>query len=191
DLSFLRAVPDLVLMAPADENELRSMLATAISLGKPVAIRYPKGTAIGLERQPAALLPVGVGRCLREGTQVALAAVGSLVHPALQAAAILENEGISVQVCDFRYIKPLDEQLLRKVARLPYLATLEENTVCGGFGSAVLEFLARDGLLDGGKQVRTWGLPDRFIPQGGQEALRAELQLDAEGIAERVRQWVR
>ena len=190
DLSFLRAIPDLVVMAPADENELRCMLATAIELGKPVAIRYPKGATLGLESKPIDILTVGVGRSLREGDQVALAAVGSLVHPALQAAIMLEKEGISVKVCDFRFIKPLDEQLLRKAAQLPYLATLEENSVCGGFGSTVLEFLARDGLLDKGKEVRTWGLPDRFIPQGSQSALRAELQLDAEGIAARVRQWV-
>ncbi|MBF0160672.1 MAG: 1-deoxy-D-xylulose-5-phosphate synthase [Magnetococcales bacterium] len=191
DLTFLRAIPGLVLMAPADENELRSQLATAVSLGKPVAIRYPKGTALGLPPQPPTILPVGVGRCLREGDQVALAAVGSLVHPALQAAELLAKEGISVKVCDFRFIKPLDEQLLRQAARLPYLATLEENSLCGGFGAAVLEFLAQDGLLDNGKKVRTWGLPDRFIPQGGQAALWAELQLDAQGIAERIRQWVR
>lgn len=191
DISFLRAIPKLVLMAPADENELRSMLTTAVTLGKPVAIRYPRGAALGLAHQPGQLLPLGVGRCLHEGDQVALAAVGSLVHPALQAAHLLAKEGISVKVCDFRFIKPLDEQLLREVARLPYLATLEENTLCGGFGAAVLEFLARDGLLDGGKKVRNWGLPDRFIAQGGQNALRAELQLDAEGIAARVRQWVR
>ncbi len=190
DLSFLRAIPDLVLMAPADENELRSMLTTAVALGRPVAIRYPKGVAMGLEPRPADLLPVGVGRCLREGNQVALAAVGSLVHPALQAAEILDKEGISVKVCDFRFVKPLDEQLLRQAAQLPFLATLEENTLCGGFGSAVLEFLARDGLLDNGKKVRIWGLPDRFIPQGSQNGLRAELLLDAEGIADRVRQWV-
>ncbi|MEO5362364.1 MAG: 1-deoxy-D-xylulose-5-phosphate synthase [Magnetococcus sp. DMHC-8] len=191
DLSFLRAMPDLVLMAPADENELRSMLTTAVALGKPVAIRYPKGLAMGLPPRPPERLPVGVGRCLREGDQVALVAVGSLVHPAWQAAELLAQEGISVKVCDGRFVKPLDGQLLRQAARLPFLATLEENTVCGGFGSAVLEFLAQAGLLDGGRQVRTWGLPDRFIPQGGQCALRAELQLDAEGIAARVRQWVR
>ncbi|MBF0462749.1 MAG: 1-deoxy-D-xylulose-5-phosphate synthase [Magnetococcales bacterium] len=191
DLSFLRSMPGLVLMAPADENELRSMLTTAVALGKPVAIRYPKGSALGLPPQPAVILPVGVGRCLREGNQVALAAVGSLVHPALQAATLLEKDGVSVQVSDFRFVKPLDEQLLRQAAQLPYLATLEENSVCGGFGSAVLEFLARDGLLDGGKRVRNWGLPDRFIPQGEQAALRAELQLDAAGIAERVRQWLK
>ena len=190
DLSFLRTMPDLVIMAPADENELRCMLATAMVLGKPVAIRYPKGVTLGLDPQPIDILPVGIGRCLREGTQVALVAVGSLVHPAHQAAILLEKEGISVSVFDFRFIKPLDKQRLRQAAQHPYLATLEENSICGGFGSAVLEFLAHDGLLDAGQKVRIWGLPDRFISQGSQNALRAELQLDAEGIAQRVRQWV-
>lgn len=190
DLSFLRAIPDLVLMAPADENELRCMLATAIELGKPVAIRYPKGVALGLESQAIEPFPIGVGRTLREGTQVALAVVGSLVTPALKAAEILAKENISVKVCDFRFIKPLDEQLLRKAAQLPYLATLEENSLCGGFGAAVLEFLARDGMLDNGMKVRNWGLPDRFIPQGDHKVLLAELQLDSVGIADRIRQWV-
>ena len=190
DISFLRAVPDLVIMAPSDENELRCMLATAISLGKPVAIRYPKGSTMGHELQPIERLAVGVGRCLNQGEQVALAAVGSMVRHAMEAATILEKEGISVKVCDFRFIKPLDGQLLRQAAQLPYLATLEENTVCGGFGAAVLEFLAKDGLLDHGLKVRNWGLPDRFVQQGSQKELLAELQLDAEGIAERVRHWV-
>ena len=190
DLTFLRAVPNLIIMAPADENELRCLLAAAVVSGKPVAIRYPRGVALGLDPQPIEPLPMGVGRCLKEGDQVALVAVGSLVHPALQAANILAREGISVKVCDLRFIKPLDEPLLRKAAQLPFLATLEENTICGGFGAAVLEFLARDGLLDDGKKIRTWGLPDRFIPQGTQSALRKDLMLDAEGIAARVRRWV-
>ena len=191
DLSFLRAVPDLIIMAPADENELRCMLATAVQLAKPVAIRFPKGETWGLPRRPMTLLPVGVGRCLHEGgEQVALVAVGSLVHPACQAAMILAKEGISVTVYDGRFIKPLDEQLLRQAARLPYLATLEPNTVCGGFGAAVLEFLAQDGALDTGLNVRIWGLPDRFVPQGSLEGLYAMLRLDADGIADRVRRWV-
>ena len=190
DLSFLRAMPDLIIMAPADENELRCMLATAVTLGKPVAIRYPKGVALGLEPCPIEPLPVGIGRSLRDGDQVALLAIGSMVHPALQAANILEKEGISVQVCDFRFVKPLDTHLLREAAQRPFIATLEENTVCGGFGAAVLEFLAQEGILDDGKKVRTWGLPDCFIPQGSQTILRAELQLNAVGIAERVRRWV-
>ena len=190
DLSFLRAIPNLVFMAPADENELRCMLATAIELGRPVAIRYPKGVALGLASYTIEPFPIGVGRTLREGTEVALAAVGSLVNPALKAAEMLAQENISVKVCDFRFIKPLDEQLLRKAARLPFLATLEENSLCGGFGAAVLEFLAQDGMLDKGIKVRTWGLPDRFIPQGDHKALLAELQLDSSGIADRIRQWI-
>ncbi|MEO5378793.1 MAG: 1-deoxy-D-xylulose-5-phosphate synthase [Magnetococcus sp. DMHC-6] len=188
DLSYLRAIPGLVVMAPADENELRRMLATACTLEKPVAIRFPRGSALGLPKEPAVPIPEGTGRCLKEGRSVALAVVGYPVHPALQSALILEKEGISVAVYDFRFVKPLDEQLLRLAATFPYLITLEENTIQGGFGGAVLEFLARDGLLDAGLHVRVWGLPDRFIPHGSQNGLRAEVGLTAEGIAGRIRE---
>ena len=190
DLTFLRSLPGLVIMAPADENELRHMLTTALSLNRPVALRYPRGSALGLPEVPPEILPTGVGRCLREGDQVSLVAVGQPVHPARQAAEILEREGISVAVYDGRFVKPLDQQLLRRAAKNPYLATLEENTVCGGFGAAVLEFLAADGLLDGNLRVRNWGIPDRFIQQGSQKELRREIRLDPEGIAERIREWV-
>ena len=191
DLTFLRAVPDLVLMAPADENELRHMLATAIAMGKPAAIRYPRGSALGVPPESPRILPTGVGRCLREGSHVALAAVGYPVYPAMEAAEILQKEGISVAVYDFRFIKPLDEPLLRKAAEHPFLATLEENTVCGGFGAAVLESLARGGMMDDGVRVRNWGLPDRFIPHGTPKELRAEVGLDPEGIAQKIRRWVK
>ena len=191
DLTFLRAIPDLVIMAPADENELRRMLTTAIGLGKPVVIRYPRGSTLGLEIEPAEPIPIGVARTLKEGNQVSLLAVGSQVHPALAAANLLEKEGISVAVYDFRSVKPLDEQLLRKAAEKPFLATLEENTLCGGFGGAVLEFLAKDDLLNKGMKIQNWGLPDRFIPQGSQNQLRADLGLDANGIADKVRKLVK
>ncbi|MBF0294474.1 MAG: 1-deoxy-D-xylulose-5-phosphate synthase [Magnetococcales bacterium] len=186
DLTFLRALPDLVIMAPADENELRHMLATAVTLGRPVAIRYPRGAVMDLPREPARTLPVGVGRILRDGTDIILAAVGQPVHPALLAANELEKQGISVGVYDFRFVKPLDAQLARKAARVKVIATLEENTTQGGFGAALLEFLAQDGSLDGGCRIRNWGIPDRFIPHGGQCELRAELELDVAGIVRRV-----
>ncbi len=191
DLTFLRSLPDLVIMAPADENELRHMLATALTLDKPVALRYPRGAALGLPEVKPEILPSGVGRRLRDGGDIALVAVGYPVHPALEAAEQLEKEGISAAVYDARFIKPLDGRLLREAAQRPYLATLEENTVCGGFGAAVLEFLAADGLLDNGAKVRNWGLPDRFIQQGGQKELRREVGLDPEGIAQRVREWLK
>ncbi|MBF0176050.1 MAG: 1-deoxy-D-xylulose-5-phosphate synthase [Magnetococcales bacterium] len=187
DLTFLRAIPDMVLMAPADENELRHMLATALTLGKPVALRYPRGAAMGLDPALPTPLPVGVGRRLREGKGIALVAVGSMVHAALMAADILKREGIQPAVYDARFVKPLDMALLREAAGHGAMMVLEENSICGGFGAAVLEFLASDGFLDAGLQVRTLGIPDTFIPQGTRKELRAELLLDGEGVARQVR----
>ncbi|MBF0610802.1 MAG: 1-deoxy-D-xylulose-5-phosphate synthase [Magnetococcales bacterium] len=188
DISFLRTVPNLVFMAPADENELRHMLATAVTLEKPVAIRYPRGSVVGLPPEAMKPIPVGVGRRLKSGQHAAIASVGHLTHHALQAASLLEKQGISVAVYDFRYIKPLDENLLREAASLPLLVTLEENNVAGGFGSAVLESLAKDGRLDRGLRVRQLGLPDQFIHQGTQNELRQELGLHPEGIAQTLQQ---
>ncbi|MBF0370114.1 MAG: 1-deoxy-D-xylulose-5-phosphate synthase [Magnetococcales bacterium] len=188
DLSFLRAIPNITLMAPADENELRRMLATAVAMGKPVAIRYPRGSALGLQEEPADIIPTAQGRCLKKGQQVALVAVGHPVHQALQAAEKLQDEGLSVAVYDGRFIKPLDERLLREAAKCPVVITLEENTIRGGFGAGVLEFYAQDGLLDKGQTVRTWGLPDRFIPHGSQGELRAEVGISSEEIARRIRE---
>lgn len=182
DLTFLRAIPELVVMAPADENELRHMLATAVAHGGPVALRYPRGSALNLPRESPRKLTVGEGRILREGREIALVALGQPVHVALRVAEKLAEDGIDVGVYDARFAKPLDEALLRRAAQADLLLTLEENTLCGGFGAAVLEFLARDGLLDAGVKVRNIGLPDRFIPHGTQAELRAELELDAAGV---------
>ncbi|MBF0153283.1 MAG: 1-deoxy-D-xylulose-5-phosphate synthase [Magnetococcales bacterium] len=187
DLTFLRVIPDMVLMAPADENELRHMLATALTLGRPVALRYPRGAAMGLNPVVPVPLPLGTGRRLRDGKGISLVAVGSMVHAAMTAAEFLKRDGIQPAVYDARFIKPLDAALLREAAGYGSMLILEENAVRGGFGSAVLEFLAEEGFLDSGLQVRTLGLPDAFIPQGNRKELRAELALDAEGIAQRVR----
>ncbi|MBF0133067.1 MAG: 1-deoxy-D-xylulose-5-phosphate synthase [Magnetococcales bacterium] len=189
DLTFLRALPDLVIMAPADDNQLRHMLFTAIHLGKPVVIRYPRGTALSLEPpQTPTAIPIGSGRVLYEGDQVSILAVGSMVHPAFLAAQKLQNEGIRVGVYDLRFIKPLDAELIRRaVATAPIVLTVEENTVCGGFGAAVLEFLAADGLLDRGIKIRTLGVPDRITHHGAPNLLRNELKLDADGIIETIR----
>ncbi|MBF0590233.1 MAG: 1-deoxy-D-xylulose-5-phosphate synthase [Magnetococcales bacterium] len=187
DLSFMRAIPNMIIMAPADENELRHMLTTAVSLGRPVAIRYPRGAALGLEAEAPIHLPVGSGRVLREGEDVTILAVGSVVHPALEAAKRLDKQGITVGVFDARFVKPLDEKKIREIAqKSTRIVTLEENTTLGGFGAAVLEFLARDGLLDGKLIVRNWGLPDRFLPHGTQGEIRAEQKIDADGIVGRL-----
>ncbi|HAT49554.1 MAG: 1-deoxy-D-xylulose-5-phosphate synthase [Nitrospirae bacterium] len=189
DLTFLRALPDLVIMAPADDNQLRHMLFTAIHLGKPVAIRYPRGTALSLEPpQTPTAIPIGSGRVLYEGDQVSILAVGSMVHPAFLAAQKLQSEGIRVGVYDLRFIKPLDADLIRRaVATASIVLTVEENTVCGGFGAAVLEFLAADGLLERGLKVRNLGVPDRITPHGAPNLLRNELKLDTDGIIETIR----
>ncbi len=188
DLTFLRAIPDLLIMAPADANELRHMLATAIASGKPAAIRYPRGSADTLPPEPIKLLSSGIGRILKTGSDISLLAVGHPVHSALAAAKQLETEGISVGVYDCRFIKPLDTALIRQAAKTKVIATLEENTILGGFGAAVLEFLAEDGQLDQGLKIRNWGVPDRFIPHGTQSELRAELAIDPAGIVQRVKQ---
>lgn len=189
DLTYLRALPGLVLMAPADENQLRHLLLTAVSLGGPVAIRYPRGAAPNMEPpETPELVPIGTGRVLCTGGQVSVVAVGATVYPAVQAAATLAKEGIRVGVYDLRFIKPLDETMLRQAASsAPILLTIEENTVCGGAGSAVLEFLAVDGALDRGLKVRNLGVPDTIVPHGSQQQLRRELNLDHDGIVAAIR----
>ncbi|MBF0140678.1 MAG: 1-deoxy-D-xylulose-5-phosphate synthase [Magnetococcales bacterium] len=189
DLTYLRSLPGLVLMAPADENQLRHLLLTAVTLGGPVAIRYPRGTAPNVEppETPEAV-PVGTGRILCSGDQVSVVAVGATVHPAVQAAATLAKEGVRVGVYDLRFIKPLDKAMLRQAASAaPILLTIEENTVCGGAGAAVLEFLAADGALDRGIKIRNLGVPDTIVPHGSQQQLRRELQLDHDGIVATIR----
>ncbi|MBF0425545.1 MAG: 1-deoxy-D-xylulose-5-phosphate synthase [Magnetococcales bacterium] len=191
DLTFLRVIPDLVLMAPADENELRHMLATALASGCPVALRYPRGAGMGLDPALPAPLPLGVGRKLRDGKSLAIVAIGSMVQAATGAAELLKREGIQAAVYDARFIKPLDTNLLREAAGVGSMLILEENSVRGGFGAAVLEFLAEDGFLESGLRVRTWGLPDAFIPQGSRKELRVQLNLDAEGVARQARELMR
>jgi 1-deoxy-D-xylulose-5-phosphate synthase len=192
DLTFLRSLPGLVIMAPSDDNELRHMLATAVELGKPVAIRYPRGKTLDLPPETPTPLPLGHGRTLKKGNHVSIIGVGYPVYQAVLAAEIMKKEGVSVGVYDMRFIKPLDEQLLRVAAKAaPVILTLEENTVCGGFGAASLEFYARDGILDQGLKIRNLGIPDRNIPHGGQDSQRAKLGLDAAGIAETIRKLLK
>jgi 1-deoxy-D-xylulose-5-phosphate synthase len=190
DLAFLRTIPDVVIMAPADENELRHMLATAVTLGKPVVLRYPRENTLGLAAERPHTISCGDGRKMRSGTDGAVVAVGSMVHRAREASELLQTEGISLAVYDARFIKPLDRRLLREAATLPYLMTLEEGAVAGGFGSAVLEFLAAEGLLHQ-TRVELAGVPDQFIPHGSRNELLTELELDAAGIAQRVRRHMR
>jgi 1-deoxy-D-xylulose-5-phosphate synthase len=194
DLSYLRCVPNLVVMAPSDENEMRHALATALALDGPAAFRFPRGTAMGvpLDAEPQAL-PAGKGRLLRDGGKapdVAILAAGTPAHAALAAAEALAREGLSATVVDARFVKPLDEELIcAAAAAATRVVTVEEAALAGGFGSAVLECLERAGLLPK-VQTRRLGIPDRFISHGDAPKQRAELGLDARGIAEACRQLI-
>jgi len=183
DLSYLRHIPNITVMAPKDENELQHLLSTAINLGKPVAIRYPRGNGYGVPLdQHLKNIPVGRGEVLREGSELAILAVGTMVYAAMEAAQILQDEhGISVTVVNARYIKPLDEMLILEMAnKFKHLVTIEENALQGGFGSAVLELLESKALS--GIKVLRLGYPDAYIPQGEQHELREMLGLHPAGI---------
>jgi len=180
DLSYLRHLPNLTVMAPRDGEQLAAMLRTALAGDGPAVIRYPRAAAHFPDQLPPAI-PVGVGEVLREGAEVALLAVGSMVAPALDAAVLLESQGVSAAVVDARFVKPLDEKLILDLAaRCGGLITIEENALQGGFGSAVLELLqAHDVVVP----MRRLGLPDRFIEHGPRAALLEINDLTPAGIA--------
>ncbi len=184
DLTYLRMIPGLVLMAPADEQELRDMLYTAVNdVQGPVALRYPRGNATGLQlREGFASVPIGKAVTVREGDDIAILAVGNMVANSLKAAELLQNAGVHAAVINMRFIKPLDTALLDDLAtRYRVLLTVEDNSVIGGFGSAVSEYIG--GLNQQGPVLHIHGIPDRFIDQGTQEELHRDLNLDPLGIA--------
>jgi 1-deoxy-D-xylulose-5-phosphate synthase len=187
DLSYLRLLPGLVVMAPKDENELQHMLATGIQLPGPSAVRYPRGAGCGVPiDQILTPLPVGKGELLRQGKDGALLAVGTMVQPALQAAQQLALEGIELAVMNVRFVKPLDRELILSLADSGNLFTLEENVLQGGFGSSVLELLEEEEMT--GVTVTRLGFPDSFVEQGEQAELKALYGLDTAGIVRSVRQ---
>ncbi len=182
DLSFLRAVPNLVVMVPKDENELQHMLRTAVFCGRPVAIRYPRGTGAGtpLDDTPRSL-ELGRGEVLLEGNDLAIVAVGPCVYAALSAAHRLRREGVAARVINARFVKPLDEELLCDAASsVRRVITLEENALMGGFGSAVLELFERAGLRD--IAVKRLGIRDEFAEHATQKELRSIYGIDEDGI---------
>jgi 1-deoxy-D-xylulose-5-phosphate synthase len=183
DLSYLRLIPNMTVMAPKDENELRQMLATAIAhVDGPVAFRYPRGASLGVAIDPVVHpLPIGRGETLREGTDVALVGIGSTVLTAERAADALAAEGISATVVNARFAKPLDEALLLELARTHRgVVTIEENTCVGGFGSAVLELYNRERVET---PVRVAAIPDHFFEQASQNRLRELAGIGVESVA--------
>jgi len=188
DISYLRTLPNLTIMAPKDENELQHMLQTAIDLGAPAAVRYPRGNGFGVPLdQTFRALPVGRGEVLREGKDGTILALGTMVFPALEAASLLATEGVEMAVVNARFVKPLDRELiLTRAEKSRNIFTVEENVLQGGFGTAVLELLAEEGYAD--VAVKRLGFPDCYIEQGEQPELRARHGLDATGIAARVRE---
>jgi 1-deoxy-D-xylulose-5-phosphate synthase len=187
DLSYLRLIPNMVIMAPKDESELRDMLYTATIYNKgPVAIRYPRGNGVGVPlKENFDLIEIGRAEILREGNDIAILAVGSMVYPSLKASEKLSSYGIDAMVVNMRFVKPLDEELLDYVfERFDKVVTVEENTIRGGFGSAVLEYAAMRGV----KNVKflIHGIPDEFIEHGTQNELWRMLKLDPDGIVERI-----
>ncbi len=187
DLSYLRFIPKMVIMAPKDEAELRNMLYTAVEYKEgPVALRYPRGSALGVEvKEGFEKLNIGEAEVLTEGDDVALLAVGSMVDYSLNAVEILQKVGISAKVINMRFIKPLDEKLLAAIAeKYSKIITLEENSIVGGFGSGVLEYLSENNFKN---DVLRIGLPDGYVDHGTQAELHKILKIDAEGIAEKVK----
>ncbi len=186
DITYLRTLPNLTVMAPRNENELQKMMWTAYELESPAAIRYPRGEGEGVKlAESPEILPLGEGELLKQGDDIFMAAAGSMVNPALKAAEKLETENISSAVFDAKFIKPLDDKIVEYVQDADMLVTVEENAIAGGFGSAVLELCADTGINLPDKIINL-GLPDEFIPHGGQNFMRSQYNLDAEGIAESI-----
>ncbi len=187
DIAYLRTFPGMTLMAPKDGPELRAMLAFAITLKGPSGIRYPRGNApAGRLGDPdkTAVIEIGKMEVLRQGGDGAILAYGHMVNEAMEAASLLESRGVEIEVVNARFVKPLDEAgILALAGRHDRVITLEDHSVCGGFGSAVLELLAAHGPHRA--QIEVLGVPDRFIEHGSKSLLMRDIGLDAASIAER------
>ena len=183
DYAYLRSMPEMTVMAPKDENELRHMLKTAVDFDGPISLRYPRGSGVGVDiTEPMQALPIGKAEVLREGQDVSIWAIGSMVQSAAQAAEKLAEQGISAGVVNMRFVKPLDKELLLAQAKeYGKIVTLEEGVLQGGVGSAVLETLNEAQLLTK-CQVLTLGIPDEFVLHGDKKLLFKDLELDVDAI---------
>ncbi|HAX48582.1 MAG TPA: 1-deoxy-D-xylulose-5-phosphate synthase [Bacteroidetes bacterium] len=184
DLSFFRAVQGVVLMAPKDEQELRDMLYTATLYRKgPIALRYPRGNALGVEIKPFSQIPIGKGEIIEKGSDAAIIAIGDMVDVGMKTRALLAKDNIDIEVVNARFVKPLDGELLRDIfSRHKKVITLEDNVITGGFGSAVLEFMNQNKIND--VDLLVHGLPDKYVEHGTPDELFRDLKLDPVGVAE-------
>jgi 1-deoxy-D-xylulose-5-phosphate synthase len=190
DYSYLRSIPNIIVMAPKDENELQHMLKTAAGCGYPVSLRYPRGKGVGVSLDgELKTLAIGKGEVLQEGSDLAIIAIGSAVNPAFAAVKRLSEEGFNIKVINARFVKPLDEELILKtVATIKKIITVEENVLQGGFGSAVLELLAEKNIT--GVGVKRLGLPDEFVHHASQAEQRDKYALNEEGIIRAIREML-
>jgi 1-deoxy-D-xylulose-5-phosphate synthase len=192
DFSYLRSVPNMVVMAPMDEQELRDMLNTAIQYGKgPIALRYPRGNALGVPvREGFRTLEIGKAEIVRPGTDVAILAIGNMVLSAVKAADLLSSDNISAEVVNMRFVKPIDTGMIESICKkFSCILTVEDHVIHGGFGSAVLEAVAAKNCQN--VRLRLHGIPDAFIEHGTPAELHAMLKLDAPGIASVVKDFFR
>jgi 1-deoxy-D-xylulose-5-phosphate synthase len=188
DYSYIRMIPNFVHMAPKDENELQHMIYTAVKYDKgPIALRYPRGAAFGIPMDKEfKLIPIGQGEILKEGSEIAILGIGNTVYAAMDAAKLLEKDGINAAVVNMRFVKPIDTALLKGLIAkgIRRFVTVEENVLAGGFGSAVMEAMeGEEGIV-----IRRIGLDDCYVEHGTQPLLRDKYGLSAEKIAQRVKQ---
>ncbi|MCD6117303.1 1-deoxy-D-xylulose-5-phosphate synthase [bacterium] len=182
DLSYLRLIPNMVIMSPKDENELRHMLYTAVNYDKgPVAMRYPRGEGEGVAiDEPFKLIPVGKAEVLKKGKDLAIISIGNMVYLCMHIAELLKKEGVDAAVVNARFVKPLDrETIVQIISESPAVITVEDNTIVGGLGSAVSEFVAEEKI---NVKLGRFGIPDQFVTQGSVKSLMQEIRLDMEGL---------
>ena len=190
DYAYLRCAPNMVVMAPKDENELQHMFYTALEYNGPTAVRFPRGTVLGVTMdEELKAIPIGKAELLRDGTDICLIAIGGMVENAVKAADILDGQGYSVAVVNARFAKPIDQKLITEMSqKCDMLMTIEENTLPGGFGSAVLECV--EVLPSPLIPVRRHGIPDHFVEHGDPNKVRAKLGLDSAGIAKLAKDFI-
>ncbi|MBR3603941.1 MAG: 1-deoxy-D-xylulose-5-phosphate synthase [Elusimicrobiaceae bacterium] len=188
DLSFLRSTPNLIIAAPADENELQHMLKTGVNCGKPYVLRYPRGSGFGVKiDEELQDLPIGKGVWLKKGNDLTIVAVGNRVHPALETAELLRKKGIDAGVINARFVKPLDTDILDQALKgSPRIVTVEDNSLCGGFGSAVAEYLTSQ---EKPFKLLRLGLPDEFVEHGKVSQLFEQLGLTPQKMTEQILKW--